>query len=193
MAVVEVQAGVALPGPPVGVEVGLAGPWTLGEEHAVVFQQRTLAEVQLGDRAGVVDHRAIVGTLGLGPPPLGIEKLVERDRVGVVGRLHRLDLPLRCDAAVEVGLRQGEVGVDIPHRLDQGMGSLELLVLEPGPLAGELELVMADGGQLAAEAERHQELGSGLPLLKLAAEERRVGAGAEQRIAWVGFVAATTE
>ena len=112
--------------------------------------------MELRDRAVVVDERAIVGALGLGPPPLGVEQLVEGDGVGVVGRLHRLDLPLGGDAAVEVGLGEGEVGVDVADRLDEAVRGLEFLVLEAGPLPGELELVVADRRELATV--RHHQL-----------------------------------
>jgi len=47
MAVVEIEAGVALAGAPVGVEVGLAGPRALRQKDPVVFEQRTLAEMEL--------------------------------------------------------------------------------------------------------------------------------------------------
>ena len=188
MAVVEVEAGVPLPCPAVGIEVGLARPRPFRQEDAVVFEQRTLAIVELRDGAGVIHDRAGVGTLRLGPPPLGVEQLIECHRAGIVGSLHRLHLPFGGDAAVEVCLGEREIRVDVPHRLDQRVRCLEFLVLQSGPLAGQLQLVVPDRGEFAAEAERHQELSARLPFLKLSAEQRGVGIGAPQRIGIVRLV-----
>ena len=188
MAVVEVDAGIALPGPAVGIEVSLARMWAFGEKHAVVFQQRTLAVMELGDRAVVVDQRAVVGALGIGPPPLGIEQLVERDGARLIGCLHCLHLPFGSNAAVEVGLRKGEIGVDVTHRLHQGMGGFQFLVLQAGPFAGQLQLEVTHRGQLPAESQRHEELRPNLPFLELPAQERRIGIGAVERVGSVGVV-----
>ena len=190
MAVVEEQAGVPLPGAAVGIEVGLAGPRAFGEEHAVVFEERAFAEMELGDRAVVIDDRAVVSALGVGPTALGIEELVEGHGAGIVGRLDSLDLPLRGDATVEIGLREREVRVDVSHRLDQRVRHFHLLVLEAGAFTGELELIVADGGELAAEADRHEELCPGLPFLEPPAGERRVGVGAVERVETFGVVGA---
>ena len=188
MAVVEVEAGVPLPCPAVGIEVGLARPRPFRKEDAVVFEQRTLAIVELRDGAGVIHDRAGVGTLRLGPPPLGVEQLVECHRAGIVGSLHRLHLPFGGDAAVEVCLGEREIRVDVPHCLDQRVRCLEFLVLQSGPLAGQLQLVVPHRGEFATEAERHQELSARLPFLKLSTEERRIGVGAPQRIVVVRLV-----
>ena len=47
---------------------------------------------------------------------------------------------------------------------------------------------MTHGREFTAEAERHEELCPRLPLLEPAAQERRVGVGASERIATVGVV-----
>ncbi len=65
-AVVEVHAGVALAGAATSVEVGLRRPRTFREIHPVVFQQRTFAVVNLGNRLVVIDQRAVIVALGLG-------------------------------------------------------------------------------------------------------------------------------
>ena len=131
--------------------------------------------MELGDRAVVIDDRPGVGALGLGPAALGVEELIERDGAGIVRRLHRLHLPLGGDPPIEVGLGEREIRVDVPHRLDERVRGLELFVLEPSPLACQLQLLVADGRKLTPEADRHQELGLGLPLLELSAHECRVG------------------
>ena len=78
-----------------GVEVGLGRPGAFGQVDAVVFQQRTLAEVNLHDRLVVVDQRAVVGGFGVGAAALGFEQQVEGDGVGLVGGLHGLDFVAR--------------------------------------------------------------------------------------------------
>ena len=103
-AVVEVVAGVALPGQAMGVELGLGRPGAFRQIDAVVFQDRALAVMDLGDAALIVGQRAEVGHFGVGPLPLGIEQQVERDGFGFERRPHRFHLLLGRHATVEVGL-----------------------------------------------------------------------------------------
>ena len=131
--------------------------------------------MELGDRAVVIDERPGVGALGLGPAALGVEELVERHGAGIIRCLHRLHLPLGGDPPIEVRLGEREVRVDVSHRLHERVGCFEFLILQAGPLTCQLQLLVADGRELTPEADRHQELGLGLPLLELPTHERGVG------------------
>ena len=77
--------------------------------------------MQLGDRAVVIDERPVIRAFSLGPPPLGVEQLVEGDRIRVIGGLDGLHLPLGGHPAVVIGLREREVCVDVADSVHQGM------------------------------------------------------------------------
>ena len=150
------DAGVAFASAGQGVPVGLLRPGAFLEADAVVFHDRALAGVQVGDRLVVFGDGRPEGGLSDGPGGAGLPAR-RRARPGRrdTGLPSASTSCLRRGPAVGVGLRELEVRVQVAHRLGQAVRDVELHVFEQGLFASQPQLGVAHAGQFAAEADRH--------------------------------------
>ncbi len=77
VSVIEVVAGVTFAGLSQRVPVRLLGPRAFGQLNVVVLEQRSLAEMDVGNRLVVLDDRPIEVGLGIGSPTLAIEHEID--------------------------------------------------------------------------------------------------------------------
>ena len=139
------------------------------------------------DRLVVVDQGPVVVGFGLSSAALGVEQEVERDAVGVEGRLHGLHFLFSGDASIEVGLSQAVVQIDVANRVTQLVRNFELEVLEQSPFASNEQFLMSYAGEFLAEADRDGKLQAQLPLLEAAVEVKLPNADAGTELPLIGL------
>jgi len=68
--------------------------------------------------------------------------MIERDGLDFERGLHRFHLPIGGQCAVEVGLRQFIVQLQLAHRGRELVRNAQFLILQPGAFAGEISLIL---------------------------------------------------
>ena len=101
--------------------------------------------MDLRDASIVVNQRAVVGTFRVGQASLSVKQQVERDRTGLVSRLHSSDLLLRSNSAVQLRLGDNVVGFQVANCVAQLMIQFQLLVCQNCLGLGQQLLLVTNG------------------------------------------------
>jgi len=149
----------------VGVGVGVRGPGSLSQGHAVVSQQRPLFSVQVTDRQVVVRQRAIKADFAVHDLTLGQQQDVEIIDPKSGTDPQDFNLTQVGVQAVVIRHQQGVRQSDPSHGVGQIMADPQLRLVQQGAFAVERQPGMGHGVAGGAESDRKSHFQSRLPFL----------------------------